>query len=270
MPVRRVAAGVAAGLVVLVAVLVAGARTPDERAADPPATTSTTDARRPPSTTSPVPVTLPGGHPESITVADATVPKVQLFDAPDVVSLTSGFPTEQEGVLDNPTWEKLPVVFLVKEIRPNWVHVAVSTRPNGRMAWVRASDVTIRSVPNWIRVELGNRKATVYHGAAVVMETPVAVGTDAAPTPTGSYFVDGALKLRNPNGEYGAYQLSISAFSDIFQRFGSGVGQIALHGTNRPDLLGQAVSHGCVRFSNEAITQMVELAPLGTPVEIVA
>jgi lipoprotein-anchoring transpeptidase ErfK/SrfK len=261
---------VAAALVALIAVLVAGARTPGEQRADPPSTTSTTGAQRPPSTTAPVPVTLPGGHPESITVADAVTPKVQLFDAPDVVSLASGFPTEQEGVLDNPTWEKLPVVFLVKEIRPNWVHVAVSTRPNGRLAWVRASDVNIRSVPNWIRVELGNRKATVYHGAAMVMETPVAIGTDAAPTPTGSYFVDGARKLRNPNGEYGAYQLSISAFSDIFQRFGSGVGQIALHGTNRPDLLGQAVSHGCVRFSNEAITQMVDLAPIGTPVEIVA
>jgi lipoprotein-anchoring transpeptidase ErfK/SrfK len=257
--------------VVLIGVLVAEARTsPGPRTASPateapgPRRSTTTTATAPPP-----PVTLPGGHPESITVADAAVPKVQLFDAPDVVSLTSGFPTEQEGVLDNPTWEKLPVVFLVKEIRPHWLHVAVSTRPNGRQAWVRASDVTVRTVPNWIRVELGSRKATVYHGATVVMEAPVAIGKDSAPTPTGSYFVDGALKLRNPNGEYGAYQLSISAFSDIFQQFGSGVGQVALHGTNRPDLLGQAVSHGCVRFSNEAITQMVDLAPLGTPVEIV-
>lgn len=216
------------------------------------------------------PVTLPGGHPPSITVADAVVPKVQLFDAPDVVSLASGFPTEQEGVLDNPTWEELPVVFLVEEVRPGWVHVHVSSRPNGRMAWVRSSDVAIREVPNWIRVELGNRRAIVYHGVDVVLETPVAIGKGSAPTPTGSYFVDGAVKMRNPNGEYGTYQLSVSAFSDIYQQFGSGVGQIALHGTNRPDLLGQAVSHGCVRFSNDAIGQLALLAPLGTPVEIVA
>lgn len=215
-------------------------------------------------------VTIPGGHPTAILVADAAVPKVQLFDSPDVVSLTSGFPTEQQGVLDNPTWENLPVTFLVKEERVGWLHVAVSTRPNGRMAWVRASDVTVRTVPNWVRVELGNRRAIVYHGAVVVAEFPVAVGKDNAPTPTGSFFVDGAVKLRNPNGEYGAYQLSISAFSDIYQSFGAGVGQVALHGTNQPDRIGQAVSHGCVRFSNEAITQMATLAPVGTPVEIVA
>jgi hypothetical protein len=262
---------VAAVVVVIAGVVVAVAQrsdqSPDRQASTPisveilPGTTSPTFVPE---------VTIPGGHPTEVLVADAVVPKVQLFDTPDVVSLASGFPTEREGVLDNPTWENLPVVFRVLEERPGWLHVAVSTRPNGRMAWVRAADVTVRTVANWVRVELANRRAVVYHGTAVVAEFPVAVGKDTAPTPTGSFFVDGMVKLRDPNGEYGAFQLSISAFSDIYQRFGSGVGQVALHGTNQPDRLGQAVSHGCVRFSNEAITQMVDLAPVGTPVEIVA
>ncbi len=39
---------------------------------------------------------------------------------------------------------------------------------------------------------------------------------------------------------------------------------------NRPELLGQAVSNGCVRMTNDTITKMAELAPLGTPVTIVA
>lgn len=259
----------AAVAVVIAAVVVAqrGSDPPGgDTAASPPIHVEVTPTTAADTTTSP---TIPGGHPQSITVADARVPKVQLFDAPDVVSLTSGFPTEAEGVLDNPTWENLPLVFLVEEIRRGWVHVAVSTRPNGRHAWVRASDVEIRTVPTWIRVEIGNRRATVFSGAEVLMEAPVAVGAEGAPTPTGSFFVDGVVKLRNPNGVYGAYQLSVSAFSDIYQRFGGGVGQIALHGTNRPDQLGQAVSSGCVRLSNEAITQMVDLIDLGAPVEIV-
>ena len=46
--------------------------------------------------------------------------------------------------------------------------------------------------------------------------------------------------------------------------------QLALHGTNRPELLGQNVSNGCVRMANESIDQVMALAPLGTPVTIVA
>ena len=48
------------------------------------------------------------------------------------------------------------------------------------------------------------------------------------------------------------------------------MGQIALHGTNRPQLLGQNVSNGCVRMADESITAVMSLAPLGTPVTIVA
>jgi lipoprotein-anchoring transpeptidase ErfK/SrfK len=35
-----------------------------------------------------------------------------------------------------------------------------------------------------------------------------------------------------------------------------------------PQLLGQAVSHGCVRVSNQTAAAMRKLAPLGTPIWI--
>ncbi len=62
----------------------------------------------------------------------------------------------------------------------------------------------------------------------------------------------------------------MAGFSDALKSFGGGPGQIAMHGTNRPNLLGQAVSNGCVRMNNDDITKMVDLAPTGTPVAIVA
>ena len=80
----------------------------------------------------------------------------------------------------------------------------------------------------------------------------------------------GVVKLAYDKGPYGTYQLSVSGFSDVLQSFGGGNGQIALHGTNRPELLGQPVSNGCVRLSNDAINRLAWLAPTGTPVEIVA
>lgn len=42
----------------------------------------------------------------------------------------------------------------------------------------------------------------------------------------------------------------------------------ALHGTNNPASVGQAVSHGCVRLRNEDITELYHRVAVGTPVFI--
>ena len=42
----------------------------------------------------------------------------------------------------------------------------------------------------------------------------------------------------------------------------------ALHGTNKPETIGRAVSHGCVRLRNEDIAALYESVPVGTPVYI--
>lgn len=207
-------------------------------------------------TTTPAPV-----HPSSFTVADAAGPTVELFSAPDVPLGRS---------LDNPTWEGLAVVFSVLEERDGWLLVRVSSRPNEMTAWVRAAEVRTRTVPNWVRVEVGARRLTVLHADTPLLSTTVAVGRAATPTPIGSYFVDGIVPLDPPHAAYGAGQVSVSAFSDVLHSFGGGVGQIALHGTQATGLLGQETSNGCVRLANDAITAVMDLAPTGTPVEIVA
>lgn len=43
---------------------------------------------------------------------------------------------------------------------------------------------------------------------------------------------------------------------------------IAVHGTNSPELLGQAVSHGCIRMTNEAARRLYHEVDVGTPVII--
>jgi lipoprotein-anchoring transpeptidase ErfK/SrfK len=42
----------------------------------------------------------------------------------------------------------------------------------------------------------------------------------------------------------------------------------ALHGTNKPESIGQAVSHGCIRLRNEDILRLKRLMPIGTPVTV--
>lgn len=44
--------------------------------------------------------------------------------------------------------------------------------------------------------------------------------------------------------------------------------EIAIHGTNKPELLGQAVSHGCIRMSNEDARRLYYEVEVGTPVII--
>jgi lipoprotein-anchoring transpeptidase ErfK/SrfK len=201
--------------------------------------------------------------PTSYEVADAAGPVVHLYEAPDV-------PLASKPEMANPTWEGLPVVFLVLDDQGDWLHVRVSSRPNNMTAWVARSEVRLRTVPNRVLIEVGARRVTVFHGDTVLLQDTVAVGTDGTPTPLGDFFVDGAVKVPYDTGPYGAYQVSVSGFSEVLQSFGGGVGQIAMHGTNRPELLGQAVSNGCVRMTNDNITKVVQLAPLGTPVKIIA
>ena len=42
----------------------------------------------------------------------------------------------------------------------------------------------------------------------------------------------------------------------------------AIHGTNQPQTVGRAVSHGCVRLRNEDIAKLYAMVPVGTPVYI--
>lgn len=42
----------------------------------------------------------------------------------------------------------------------------------------------------------------------------------------------------------------------------------AIHGTNRPETVGRAVSHGCVRVRNEDIAKLYGMVSVGTPVYI--
>lgn len=43
---------------------------------------------------------------------------------------------------------------------------------------------------------------------------------------------------------------------------------IAVHGTNKPELLGRSVSHGCIRMTNEAARRLYHEVEVGTPVII--
>jgi len=127
--------------------------------------------------------------------------------------------------------------------------------------------VRLRSVENHIVVERGAKRISVYHGETQLLSEPVAVGTDDSPTPT-----ELLPRLHRQTGHRRRALRGLPAQRHrIFRglsEFGGGVGQIALHGTNQPELIGTPASHGCVRMTNPVVEQVVSLAPIGTPVDI--
>ncbi|CAN5168458.1 hypothetical protein BH18ACT4_BH18ACT4_12420 [soil metagenome] len=196
--------------------------------------------------------------------ADAVVDEVEYFSEP-------GAPASA-GALPNPTHEDWPLAFSVLEQRGDWALVRLPKRPNGSTGWIRSADVTFRPVPNRVIIEVGARRITVLRGNSpeVLFQDAVAVGSPRTPTPLGSFYIDIAVDLRPGHSVYGTWQLSVGGFSEVHYSFGGGNGQIAIHGWNNPSVLGQAVSNGCIRMRNDSINVVADLAPVGTPVEIVA
>ncbi len=253
---RLVAAAVALQLVVgVVSTFIVEAADP---VAAPAAAPLPVEVPQPEVAPPPPPPPVPG----ATAGADAVVPKVALFEAEG-----GGEPFAS---LSNPTFEKVPLIFHVLEDKGAWLHVRVNTRPNGARAWIRRSDVTLRTLPNRIVIDLSDRQLTVLQGNDVLAQHPVAVGAPRAPTPLGEFYVDATVNLPKANGPYGAGQLSVSGFSEVYKTFGGGIGQIAIHGTNNPRSIGGTVSNGCIRMLNAAWIQVASLAANGTPVSIQA
>jgi lipoprotein-anchoring transpeptidase ErfK/SrfK len=208
-----------------------------------------------PTTTTTVPP-----DPNVSVVAYAAVPSLAVFPAPGGPS-----PSTQ---LANPNSEGAPLVLLVRARQAGWDQVQLPQRPNGATGWVRDADVKLYSDNMKVVVHLGAHTIDVYKEGQVIDHQPVIDGSPASPTPTGSFYITELLKAPDPSGPYGPYAFGLAAFSNTYTEFEGGPGQIAIHGTNQPWLMGQSASHGCVRLLNSALLPMVNEVPVGTPVEI--
>jgi lipoprotein-anchoring transpeptidase ErfK/SrfK len=194
------------------------------------------------------------------TVAQATGAQVEVFAEP-----VEGEPTV---TLDNPNENGAPLVFLVEQDQGAWLQVLLPIRPNGSTGWIRAADVSVASNPYTIDIALAEHRLVVRNGDAVVVDTPIGVGTASTPTPGGRYYIKELLQPPDPDGAYGPYAYGLSGFSNVLDEFNGGDGVIGIHGTNEPEAIGTDVSHGCIRVDNATITQMAGILPLGTPVHI--
>lgn len=89
----------------------------------------------------------------------------------------------------------------------------------------------------------------------VVKKYPVAIGKKETPSPIGSWKISSkALK----NHVFGGYWLGLNVPWDTF----------GIHGTNRPDSIGNLSSNGCIRMYNKHIEELFFIIDYDTPVVI--
>lgn len=121
-------------------------------------------------------------------------------------------------------------------------------------------------------ISLRDRRVYVYQTRKLKESYPIAVGKAGWETPTGNYKVmnmqpspvwehpwTGEVILEGPDNPLGARWIGF---------WTDGVNSIGFHGTPAEELVGQAVSHGCVRMRNRDIVALYEQVDIGTPVTV--
>jgi len=224
---------------------------------------TTTAPTVPPSTVAPLPA-------YASLVAVGVGPEVAVYDRPALSAAKRTFPNPWSVDPSRPAAVE-DQVFLVEDRRANgWVRVLLPVRPNGSTGWVRAANVAIHPVTYSVKVELHSRQITVFDHGAVLYRGAVAIGKPTTPTPTGRYYVRVLIQAPNPHTVYGPYAYGLSSHSNALSSFDGGDAEIGLHGNDDASVLGDNVTHGCLRMDNAEITKLAALLPLGTPVDIAA
>jgi lipoprotein-anchoring transpeptidase ErfK/SrfK len=121
-------------------------------------------------------------------------------------------------------------------------------------------------------IKLRDRRVYVYKNRKLKVSYPVGIGKAGWETPTGNYKVmdmqphpvweepwTGKVILEGSNNPLG--DRWIGFWTD-------GRNSIGFHGTPAEKLVGQAVSHGCVRMRNRDVVALYEQVKLGTPITV--
>ena len=149
-----------------------------------------------------------------------------------------------------------------------WLHVRLPVRPNGTTGWIRREAAAelrvVRRALVLDRARLTGR--LVRDGTEVLWSGPIGIGTERWPTPAGRFYV--RSRFVPPWGDplYGSFLIETSALAPNPPWPGGDF--IAVHGTNRPELLPGRVSKGCVRVHDDDVLELRKLLPVGAPVRI--
>jgi lipoprotein-anchoring transpeptidase ErfK/SrfK len=158
-----------------------------------------------------------------------------------------------------------PQALWVRQQQPGWLAVVSPLAGNGRIGWIPRSAASLSAVSWELRVSLSARRLTVIDQGRVLKRYVIAIGSPAAPTPSGRFAVTDRLLTGDPAGPYGCCILALSAHSPHAIQGWTGGDRIAIHSTPDTSSIGEPVSHGCMRVTMDEGRWLLAHIPLGTP-----
>lgn len=130
----------------------------------------------------------------------------------------------------------------------------------------------LKPIPELI-VDLSDRRLYWYIGQQLHRSYPIAIGQEGWETPLGIFHV--LYKRENPSWRHPILRDTVippgpdnplgAAWIGFFV---NGQQHIGFHGTPQEELLGQAVSHGCIRMRNPDILELYQAVELGWVVRV--
>lgn len=117
-------------------------------------------------------------------------------------------------------------------------------------------------------VSIADRKIVLIEDGQVVKTYPIAVGKKSTPSPSGSFHI--ASRVVKPTWYQPGKMVGPGPANPLGTRWmGLGFKGYGIHGTNMPNSIGKAASHGCIRMRNHDVEELFELVQVGDPVDLI-
>ena len=121
--------------------------------------------------------------------------------------------------------------------------------------------------PWTVLVSIPDRQLAVLVNGIVVAGFEIAVGADDSPSPTGEFTI--VNRVSNPAYYHEGVVIPAGKGNPVGTRW-VGLSQkgYGIHGTNAPNSIGSAASHGCIRLRNRDMEKLFGMLRVGDVVEI--
>ncbi|QXM07414.1 L,D-transpeptidase family protein [Crassaminicella indica] len=109
----------------------------------------------------------------------------------------------------------------------------------------------------WILIDINEKRLELIDldYKKILRKYRIASGKPSTPSPIGSWKIIG-------KGRWG------EGFGTRFMALNVPWGKYGIHGTNKPNSIGWASSHGCIRMNNKDVEELYKFVKVGTPVTI--
>jgi lipoprotein-anchoring transpeptidase ErfK/SrfK len=118
-----------------------------------------------------------------------------------------------------------------------------------------------------IIISLADRKLALIENGQLSRIYPVAVGKASTPSPTGTFTI--ATRVTDPTYYHPGQVVEPGPMNPLGTRW-IGLNQkgYGIHGTNAPNSIGKAASHGCIRMAKADVEALFEIVRPGDVVDI--